>query len=268
MNYAKAREEDLEPIYQLVQQSIRTVYPQYYPQAIVDFFSNLHTQDNIWSDLRRGHIRGLYLKGRLIATGTLKENHILRVFVLPEFQDQGYGSLLMRYLEEEIALEHNLALLEASLCASCFYEKQGYKTISHTKLCLDSNACLVYENMEKSLNKDIQAICYEGKFFGGVFSPLEIEIDEETLFSYHQNGNTLWAEYGGGEVKKGHIIGNVEENGELSFYYNHINQKNEMKIGKCHSVPRILENGKIELFSQWQWLNGDRSKGIAIIREK
>lgn len=268
MNYAKARKEDLEPIYQLVQKSIQVVYPHYYPQAIVDFFLTLHSKENIAVDIESGRIRVLLLDNHLIATGTLNENHILRVYVHPEFQGQGYGSLLMHYLEQEVALQYNFALLESSLCSTCFYENQGYKTISHTKLSLTPQACLVYGNMEKSLAVDIQNICYEGKFFGGFFALDQSEMKQETLFSYHQNGNTLWAEYGGGEIKKGNIIGNVEANGELNFYYNHINQKNEMKIGKCHGIPRILENGKIELLSHWQWLNGDRSKGLTIIREK
>lgn len=34
-------------IYALVQESIRTVYPKYYPKEIVDFFCGLHNMDSI-----------------------------------------------------------------------------------------------------------------------------------------------------------------------------------------------------------------------------
>lgn len=64
------------------------------------------------------------------------------------------------------------------------------------------------------------------------------------------------------------MIGFVELNGELDFYYMHINQNNDIRIGKCHSVPRFLDNGKIELAEQWQWLNGDKSKGLSTVWEK
>ena len=39
MEYLKAKKEDLGQIYQLVQDTIQTVYPQYYPHEIVAFFS-------------------------------------------------------------------------------------------------------------------------------------------------------------------------------------------------------------------------------------
>ena len=44
----------------------------------------------------------------------------------------------------------------------------------------------------------------------------------------------------------GHLIGSVAKNGELDFYYTHINTNNQLKVGKCHSFPRILDNGKLE----------------------
>ena len=63
------------------------------------------------------------------------------------------------------------------------------------------------------------------------------------------------------------MIGTVAENGELDFYYQHINVKNQIRIGVCHSVPNILENGKIELIEKWQWLNGDKSVGSSRLVE-
>lgn len=29
----------------------------------------------------------------------------------------------------------------------------------------------------------------------------------------------------------------------------------------------MLENGKIELSEEWQWLNGDKSKGSSVVTE-
>ena len=78
----------------------------------------------------------------------------------------------------------------------------------------------------------------------------------------------MWADYSGGEITKGHLIGFVDANGELDFYYHHVNEQNQMRVGKCHSVPHILENGKLELHEQWQWLNGDCSEGSSILEEK
>ena len=35
----------------------------------------------------------------------------------------------------------------------------------------------------------------------------------------------------------------------------------QIKTGKCHSVPTISDNGKIELSEKWEWTSGDFSKG-------
>ena len=40
------------------------------------------------------------------------------------------------------------------------------------------------------------------------------EVDGQTVFHYHQKGNTIWAEYFGGEIKQGFLIGTVDYNGK------------------------------------------------------
>ena len=56
-------------------------------------------------------------------------------------------------------------------------------------------------------------------------------------------------------------------NGELDFVYYHMNQNMQIKTGKCHSVPTVQENGKIELSEKWQWTSGDYSKGESLLVE-
>lgn len=41
----------------------------------------------------------------------------------------------------------------------------------------------------------------------------------------------------------------------------------KVKTGKCHSVPNVMENGKIELSEQWEWASGDYSKGESLLVE-
>lgn len=38
MEYIKATKNDVESIYKLVQKTIRTIYPKYYPKEVVNFF--------------------------------------------------------------------------------------------------------------------------------------------------------------------------------------------------------------------------------------
>ena len=55
--------------------------------------------------------------------------------------------------------------------------------------------------------------------------------------------------------------------GNISFYYQHINNDNDIRIGKCDSKPELLENGLLRMYESWQWLNGDKSAGNSILEE-
>lgn len=59
-------------------------------------------------------------------------------------------------------------------------------------------------------------------------------------------------------------MGTVIESGELDFHYQHINEQKQVRVGVCHSVPRILDNGKMELAEKWKWLNGDKAEGASV----
>lgn len=151
MKYAKAKAEDCRRIYILVQETIRTVYPKYYPAEVVNFFSDLHSLNNIGQDIENQAVSIFYDDDMLIGTGTCKEDHITRVFVLPKFQGQGYGSLIMRYLEEKASQKYNKVCLDASLPACQFYERRGYVTVRHETWNCENDVILVYGIMEKKL---------------------------------------------------------------------------------------------------------------------
>lgn len=41
MIYELAKEEDLQAVYDVVQHTIRTIYPKYYPAEVVDFSASI-----------------------------------------------------------------------------------------------------------------------------------------------------------------------------------------------------------------------------------
>lgn len=151
MNILSAGEKDLKALTELVQTTILQIYPQYYPEEVVSFFSSLHQPEKIIEDIRNGSVWMLEDGGVLKGTGTLAGNHITRVFVLPGHQNQGCGSRLMDFLEERAALEYGKAVLDASLPACGLYEKRGYRTVTHGKWEVENGRILVYEIMEKLL---------------------------------------------------------------------------------------------------------------------
>lgn len=267
MEYIKATYENIDCVLDIVQNTVKTIYPNYYPKEVVNFFCELHNRKNIAKDIQSGNVGVLLIDEQIVGTGSHDGNHITRVYVLPEFQGKGYGSFIMECLEDEISAKYDKVLLDASLPASHLYERRGYRTIKHEKWSVENDVILVYEVMEKELTKRLTDIFYDGKRFCPRVNTENGEVNGDTIFCYHQRGNELWAEYAGGEIRKGYLIGFVTKNGELHFYYQHINTQNQIRVGKCHSIPKILASGKIELSEEWQWLNGDQSKGSSIVTE-
>lgn len=155
MKYRKAILEELEYIYEVVQNTIAEVYPRYYLKEIVDMFSEFHNKDNIAKDIIQGELYLLALDDNtIIGTGTANKNHITRVYVLPKYQGKGYGTYIMHQLESVIAKKYNKAEIDASLPACGLYAKLGYKTVDHGIWNCANDVIQVYEIMEKDLREE------------------------------------------------------------------------------------------------------------------
>ena len=105
MEYTKATIDDMEEFYDLVQNTIQEVYPKYYPEEVVRFFSQQHCWENLERDLEEERIYILQDGECVIGAGSFEGNHITRVFVRKDYQRHGVGSLIMQRLEDVIARE-------------------------------------------------------------------------------------------------------------------------------------------------------------------
>lgn len=153
MEFLLAKEQDAEQVYMLVQETIRTVYPKYYLKEIVDMFCAFHSRENILRDIEEGNTYILSENEKIIGTGTAKENHITRVYVLPECQRKGYGTLIMNRLEDRIKEQYEFVEIDASLPACKLYAKRGYQTVDHGSWDCNNGVIQVYEIMKKQLRK-------------------------------------------------------------------------------------------------------------------
>ena len=112
-----------------------------------------------------------------------------------------------------------------------------------------------------------QNINYDNRKFVSIANTENGEVSDKTKFHYHQENDIIWAEYSGGNIVKGFLIGKVDKKSMLEFGYQHINNNFEIRIGICSSSPEWLNDGRLRLIESWQWLNGDKSKGSSIIEE-
>ncbi len=108
-------------------------------------------------------------------------------------------------------------------------------------------------------------IDYNNKKFRPLTNTENGDTDSETIFEYKQTGNVLTSDYSGGKIVSGHLIGTVDDHGNIDMRYLHINTEGEMMTGICNSSPEILPNGKIRLHEKWQWTSGDYSEGESVL---
>ena len=110
-------------------------------------------------------------------------------------------------------------------------------------------------------------INYNGRIFRTAANSPTGEVDARTTFRYRQQGNIVWAEYAGGKVTFGQLVGLVLPEGQLEIRYQHVNEGGELMTGLCISTPEILTDGRLRLHESWQWTCGERESGESIVEE-
>lgn len=66
--------------------TIKTIYPI----EVVDFFCEHHSMEAIAKDIENGYVSVLKIDENIVATGSYVDNHITRVYVLPEYQKKSF----------------------------------------------------------------------------------------------------------------------------------------------------------------------------------
>ncbi len=128
----------------------------------------------------------------------------------------------------------------------------------------EKNLEAAYEKGRNLFADGDEAFSVEGRFFTAVENSESGEVSDQTVFRYHQKGNIIWAEYSGGSVVKGFLLGTMDEKHCLHFTYQHINRAGEQKSGSCDSEPRE-ENGRLRFYEKWKWTMGE--EGTSVIEE-
>ncbi len=117
------------------------------------------------------------------------------------------------------------------------------------------------------ISKDPLFMNYNNKKFKVIEVSENGEVSETLIFDYKQVGNILSATYNDTNIIKGHLLGWVDTEGNITMSYHQINKEGVINTGKCTSKPEILSNGRIRLHETWQWTSGTRSKGQSILEE-
>lgn len=139
-----------EKVTEIVENTIKAIYPRYYPAGAVQFFLDLHQEQNIRKAMEKEEIYFAVIQGTLVGTGSIRGNEICRLFILPEYQGKGYGSRLMDMLEDRVFRKYPAIHIDASFPAESMYLKRGYRIKTYEKIKTESGDYLCYHTMEKA----------------------------------------------------------------------------------------------------------------------
>jgi hypothetical protein len=105
----------------------------------------------------------------------------------------------------------------------------------------------------------------DGKVFAAVANTASGEVGRTTRFHYRQDGRMIWAEYSGGAVVRGYLVG-TRDGDRLDFRYSHLNINLQTANGVCASKLEVLEDGSIRLHETWQW-ESRPERGTSVVEE-
>ncbi len=108
---------------------------------------------------------------------------------------------------------------------------------------------------------------YDGRSFVAVANSESGEVGDGTVFHYRQDGDLVWADYAGGDIRRGHLVATVDGQGCLDMRYHHVNQAGDLMTGVCRTTPEALPDGRLRLHETWRWTSGDRSAGTSVLEE-
>jgi hypothetical protein len=91
------------------------------------------------------------------------------------------------------------------------------------------------------------------------------QVDAGTLFSFGQQGATIWAHYSGGSVWIGYLVGTLAA-GRLVYRYTQIDRRGEVHGGRSVCDVNRLPDGRLRLLEHFEWDTRDGS-GTNVLEE-
>lgn len=92
-------------------------------------------------------------------------------------------------------------------------------------------------------------INYEGRRFRSAQADPD---GQAPVAAYRQDGDLVWADFAGGEVRRGSLVGTCAPDGTLDFSYSMVNNDGGVVSGYSHAIPELLADGRIRLHETWE----------------
>ncbi|WP_369246006.1 hypothetical protein [Streptomyces sp. R41] len=91
------------------------------------------------------------------------------------------------------------------------------------------------------------------------------QVGTRTRFTYHEKDGEICAEYAGGDVVRGHLVG-TREGDRLDFRYVQLKRDGGTSSGHCVSRVVELPDGRVRLEETWEW-ESQTGSGTSVVEE-
>ncbi|WP_404952703.1 hypothetical protein [Streptomyces sp. 147326] len=91
------------------------------------------------------------------------------------------------------------------------------------------------------------------------------QVGRQTRFEYHEQDGRVWAEYGGGDVVRGYLVGTRAED-SVDFRYVQLRLDGTTASGQCTSVVTELPDGRLRLEETWTW-ESQEGRGTSTVEQ-
>lgn len=95
-------------------------------------------------------------------------------------------------------------------------------------------------------------ISLDGRTLAGVANDEAGEVDADTLFNFEQEGERIYANYSGGAIVDGHLVGTFDGK-QWDIRYVQINEAGETATGHSVGNVELLSDGRIRVEDEWEW---------------
>lgn len=268
MAFVKATIKDLEIIKEISNNTIKKDFPQFYPTEIVDYFLSINNEENIKENIELGNVY-LYMKENVaIATATITNNLIEKFYVRLGYQNQGNGTRFMGFLESEVSKNYEKVIVHSTSSSYGLYAKRGYHIKDNGKVFLPMGAIFAYQVMEKGLKVPlVKGINLNNRSFVLSVNTINGDVTNNTYFYFYQENDVIWANYSGGDVKRGFYLGKIKDDNTLKYRFIHIFKDGSMKSGNCEGEIEISSDGSLIIYEKWVSYD-NKTNGRSILKEK
>ncbi|CAM5575233.1 hypothetical protein [Streptomyces avidinii] len=105
----------------------------------------------------------------------------------------------------------------------------------------------------------------DGLVFAPVADQAPGQVGRQTRFDYHEQDGRIWAEYWGGDVARGCLVGTRDAD-TIDFRYVQLRLDGTTASGHCTSVLTELADGRLRLEETWTWESQEGS-GTSVVEQ-